>query len=284
LFWLFLTLNSVQVFSIKIDCIIKLRSYFENGDIYSCRAENFEISQRNVKISSIDGKHGDGKSNADVETFIIYNLKVKFLPTGIKDFFPRLKEFLIEKSQLEEIERKSFESMSTLEAVSLADNKISSIPEDLFYDLTQLKILWIGGNLLKTFPANLLMNQKKLKEFDMQKNQIEEIPKGFFKNNLELNTICMAKNNLQMIDTADMFNMKKLKEIGFNNNKCIDEDYREVKPQNIEEIRVKCSGTKSGTVDKKVKKRKGNASMTKINFIMLIFALLITIFGHLILN
>jgi Leucine-rich repeat (LRR) protein len=275
LLWIFLALKSAQVFSIKIDCELESDNFFGNGELYTCRAKNLEISENNVKISSIDGKHGDGKSNADVECFIISKQNVKFLPTGIKDFFPRLKEFLIESSQLEEIERKSFERMSTIQSVSLATNNITSLPEDTFYDLNELKNLLICCNKLKTLPVNLLMNQKKLEKFIMGKNEIGELPKGFFKNNLKLKDIVMNKNNLNDIDTADMFLMKNLKRVWLNNNKCIDNDFKEVNMANLREIKQKCSGK----IDKKVKKGKGKASTKKINLLILIAVLLKTILG-----
>jgi Leucine-rich repeat (LRR) protein len=251
LFWIFLALKSVQILSIKLECKFEPTNNFETGDVYTCSAENLEITEKNEKISSIDGKHGDGKSNADVECFEIRKQKVKFLPTGVKELFPRLKQIFVRKSQLEEIERKSFENMSTLEAVWVAFNNISSIHEDTFYDLTQLKILIIGENKLKTLAANLLTHQKKLENFNVQKNEIEKIPKGFFRNNLELMTIWITKNNLTDIDTADMFKMKKLDEVGLNGNKCINRDFMKIRTENLKEIKEKCSKGKASMIKKK---------------------------------
>jgi Leucine-rich repeat (LRR) protein len=270
-FWIFFALNSVEIFSLKIECGSEISTdYFGNGDFVTCSAENLKIeSEKNEKISSIERKHGDKKSNADVETFKIYRQNVKFLPTGLKEFFPRLKQYIVHKSKLEEVKRKSFKSIATLEAVAIYGNKISSIPEDTFYDLTELKILWLGENKLKTLPVNLLMNSKKLEAISMRKNQIEEIPIGFFKKNLELKTIAITKNNLSIIDTTDLFNMKNLHEVKLNNNKCIDKDFAEVvSMEDLNEIKQQCSGK----TNEKVKK--GRASTKKNSFAVLVAVLL----------
>jgi Leucine-rich repeat (LRR) protein len=266
----------VQIFSIKIDCDLEIKNYVENGELYTCTVKNLKISQKNVKISSIDGKHGDKKSNADVESFYIDEQKVKFLPTGVKDFFPRLKQLVASKSQLEEIERKSFEQMSTLEAVLLVDNKISAIPEDSFYDLTQLKSLFLSGNLLKSLPANLLINQKKLKDFAMRRNQIEIIPKGFFRNNLLLTYIRMNSNNLAHIDSADLFKMKNLKQIDLTENKCVSKNYNKIIQTDLKELRDKCSGkfADDKKTNQNLEKKKGKASQLKINLILFLVAML----------
>jgi Leucine-rich repeat (LRR) protein len=226
------------------------------------------IKGNNVKISSIDGKHGDGKSNADVECFKIFKQKVKFLPTGIKKFFPLLKELIVNVSKLEVIERKSFDNMSTLEAVQMATNKISSIPEDSFYDLIELKVLWLGFNKLKSLPSRLLVQQEMLEVFNIRNNEINEIPKGFFKNNLELKTIRMENNNLSIIDTFDMFNMEKLDQVALKGNKCIKRIFEEIKQSDLNEIKRKCS--------KKIKK--GKASMMNMNLFLFLAALMIIYF------
>jgi Leucine-rich repeat (LRR) protein len=255
-------------------------NYFKDSELYACQAHDLVVTGTNEKISSIDGKHGDEKTNADVERFEIFRQKVFFLPTGIKKFFPLLKELIVNMSKLREIERKSFDNMTTLEVVLMSNNRIYSISEDTFYDLIELKVLKLSQNQLKSLPLNLLIRQKKLEVFNIVHNQVNEIPKGFFKNNLELTKIWVAKNNLTVIDTADMFNMKKLDEVKLNENVCIDEFYKEIKQENLSEIKEKCSKKFNGTkIDEKVKKEKGKASMININLFLFVVVLMLKIFG-----
>jgi Leucine-rich repeat (LRR) protein len=264
----------VPVFSINLECQYLIAKNYNNTEkLYTCKASNLKIDGKDGnKISSIADKHIDNKKNADVESLIIDNQEIKFLPTGVKLYFPRVKELIADRCFIEEIERKSFDNMSTLEVVSLHKNKLSSIHEDAFNDLTQLKILSLSNNQLKTLPANLLTHQKKLEELYMRINQIEKIPKGFFRNNLKMKIIWMNKNNLTDIDLTDLFKMKNLKRIDLNGNRCISKDYKQIKQETLKEIKEKCSGKFAS--DDKTEKKEGKASELKVNLILFVVALL----------
>jgi Leucine-rich repeat (LRR) protein len=248
------------VFTIKLECNFTLTNYNNHGDFYTCNANKLNVTEENVKFTSVEGVHMKNRDNLNLLCFKIDQQNVKKVPSGFVDFFPNLIELFVTASSMELIDRKTFTNASSLEFVSFYNNKLASIPENTFNDLTQLKILSLSNNYLKSLPANLLAQLKKLEEFYMRNSMTNVIKKGFFRNNLELKIIWLNNNNLLAIDSDDFFKMKSLNHISLKANVCIDKDYDEVNKTNLEEVEEKCSNIQKFCPTCELCSAKGKAS------------------------
>ena len=81
------------------------------------------------------------------------NMNLTELPTGVFDGLEHLDLFL-----------------------SLQGNKLRSVPEDLFRNLSSLKKLDLQGNKLRTLPEGLFRNLSSLRRLYLQNNGLEELP------------------------------------------------------------------------------------------------------------
>jgi Leucine-rich repeat (LRR) protein len=276
-FWLLLPFLLVHVFMIKLEC-----NFSKTGDppgselcTYICLANRY-ISETNTTITSLDGHHINNKSNIDVDGLKIYNQNVTTLPSDMKKTFPRLKELIIGSCGLKVIDRIFFENVSTLIILflRLPGNQISSIPDDTFYDLSQLLLIDLRVNAIKTLPVNLLAMQPHLRNFHFDYNDINEIPKGLFKHNINVSGIYMNGNKLSVIDTEDFLNKKQLRYLALNGNQCINKNY--FRSSNDEfhrdflkdskELKVKCS--------KKEHVKKGKSSQLNVSLVLTVVSLL----------
>ena len=60
--------------------------------------------------------------------------------------------------------------------LSLQGNKLRSVPEDLFRNLSSLETLDLQGNKLRTLPQGLFRNLSSLRRLYLQNNGLEELP------------------------------------------------------------------------------------------------------------
>jgi Leucine-rich repeat (LRR) protein len=262
--WFLFFLSSVQVKTIKLICDFEHGSLGHlNLQFYGCVAINLSISQENVKFSSIEGKHVDGKTNDDVASFFVMNQNTKFTVLGIEKYFPKFQIFSVFNSSLEIINKNSFRDLTQVFVLYLAKNNIVAIPEDTFKDLIHLKILDLAYNKLKSVPSNLLAELKNLEVFIIASSSVGVIPLGFFRANLKLVIILLSSNPLTSIDTTSIHQMKSLKLMNLQNNTCISKSFRKPSKKDIAEIKNKCSlQEKPKTMAKTEEKLKDNKQET----------------------
>ena len=100
------------------------------------------------------------KNDADVKAIWIHDTNTKYIPTNLGSLF-NLTVLRMTSTQLVEIKAKDFHVMQDLQYLNFFENKLSSVPLDVFAKLTKLKYIYLSYN------------------------QIEELPNGIFGNNLE---------------------------------------------------------------------------------------------------
>jgi hypothetical protein len=80
---------------------------------------------------------------------------------------------------------------------------------------------------------------------------------------------------LNDIDSNDFFHMTALKDLRLNSNKCINKDFKTINPENLKEIKAKCSGKFADTTNQVFEpKGKGKASKREISLVVCALILL----------
>lgn len=90
--------------------------------------------------------------------------------------------------------------MDHLKELRLHHNEIQEFPADTFADLSNLEHLSIANNQIEKLDENLLATLPKLKRFDAHNNNIQEFSGNIFKNNREIREINLRGNKIKKID------------------------------------------------------------------------------------
>ena len=128
---------------------------------YTCVVTDISIQKPNTLISSFKGEHEEDKSDRDVEGLWFYYTKVAFFPRGLHSNFPRLTNVSINDCRLEEITKCDLRGLNDLISLSLRDNNLKSLPDDLFINTPQLICINFGGNNIIEMSRNLFEPLKK---------------------------------------------------------------------------------------------------------------------------
>ena len=177
----------------------------------------------NVTITSIVGSFNDGKAYINVDTVLIRQARISYVPdlTVAKQIFPNFTQLLIVVSELKYVERTKLAKLPQLKVLNFYGNKIENFDEHVFDDLKNLELLAFVHNHIKVLQPQLLSNLVNLKKFWSFYNPIQGIPEPFFKKNKQLVEVLMHSGKIKRID----FNFKTLpilEVLDLTSNECID--------------------------------------------------------------
>ncbi|KAL7015776.1 hypothetical protein ACKWTF_016670 [Chironomus riparius] len=196
--------------------------------------------ESNVKISSIVGMPTNGKTFNDVNTVIIKQAKVTFIPdmTIVTEKFTNFNEFYIVLCGLKFIERAKLSKMPKLKNLNFYGNDIEHFDEDVFDDLRNLEILAFVNNKIKILPQKLIWNLINLKEIWSYTNPIEAIPIRFFKNNKKIVKAWMGYSKIKRIE-VNFKALPNLELLDLRENVCIDLQFCKSCGKLIEDVQDK---------------------------------------------
>lgn len=188
-----------------------------------------------MRIASVTGQHADKMTHRDVEYIWIKNSKVNFLPLFSPIFFPKLRKYLVTKSELKSVSRDDFMGMPYVETLDLSDNDLEEIPADALYDLSELIDLYISENKIKYLSPKLLSQATLFQRFRANNNTIEELDADFFSKNPSLKIVTLDNNRLKKIK-VDFRPFRNLKKLDLLNNPCINTNYNDWRHHKSAEI------------------------------------------------
>lgn len=133
------------------------------------------------KINSIEGRHLYGKTNDDVEAFVMENKNITKIYKNLASMFPNLKFVNFKDNFITNITRFDTAQHRNLESLRLTNNKIGGIFEDIFeglplrhIELDNNNIEYVIHNL--TYPSTLAhANFQNNKCIDMTASSPEAI-------------------------------------------------------------------------------------------------------------
>ncbi|CAK9064104.1 unnamed protein product [Durusdinium trenchii] len=105
------------------------------------------------------------------------------------------------------------ESLKTLD---LGSNQISTLPTDIFQNLTSLTQLRLTNNQLSTLPASIFSQLPLLQECHLDKNKLTFLPETIFSNQTLLEDLNLQNNQLSLGKMSEMLNSLRVLYLGKN--------------------------------------------------------------------
>lgn len=140
-------------------CEYKLDSWpgFPNK-LYTCVISSASITNIDDRtIQSITGIHLKGRSDKDVEEVWFNRTVLNYFPKGLHQIFPKLIFIWIYHCGLKAITRDDLSELKNLELIYLGNNKLTTLPSDLFEDMSKLKRISFTNNKLEFVSSQLFV-------------------------------------------------------------------------------------------------------------------------------
>ncbi|ESN92175.1 hypothetical protein HELRODRAFT_103882, partial [Helobdella robusta] len=121
-------------------------------------------------------------------------------------------------NQIMTVEKKSFDSLVSLEKMRLNRNKLTTLPENIFSRTTNLQKLDLSNNMLRAIPKKLLRGVQVLKHLNLDNNAISCIGHNAFKHLKTLEVLTLNRNNLTTLNEESISQLHSLKIIRLGDN------------------------------------------------------------------
>ncbi|XP_061925209.1 carboxypeptidase N subunit 2 [Entelurus aequoreus] len=89
-----------------------------------------------------------------------------------------LTHLFLASNQLSSLPEDIFRNISTLEILDLSENQLTWLPEIIFTDLKSIKMIYLHKNQLSRLDAKLFMDQHFIKQLYLSDNQLQNLPVG----------------------------------------------------------------------------------------------------------
>ncbi|XP_037044475.1 protein slit-like [Bradysia coprophila] len=132
-----------------------------------CVVSDVIITSPNNLITSINGNTDPDLVYTELT---INSQNVKFMPTNIAKFFPKLEKLEISNSSLEWIEQANIKELTSLRTLNLNNNNLRLFEEGLFDFNTKLEIISVRENNLNFVHQEIFYKLSKLQSIDLEQN------------------------------------------------------------------------------------------------------------------
>ena len=210
---------------------------------YGCEVKELKNDNQNVRITAIQGHHARMRSNDDVnslrienirtiefitndffvkfpniQSVVIHGVSLKFLLRGDFTMADNLVNIHITQTDLTDLEDYVFHGTKVLKTLNLRENKIHEIAENAFKGLQTLKFLTLSFNEIQSLHVNVFKDLSFLEQLSLSTNKIQHIDEHLFSKNRNLEILFLDHNQLKVI-SGNMFDRnEKLREIYMDNN------------------------------------------------------------------
>ncbi|XP_067131001.1 protein toll-like [Centruroides vittatus] len=146
--------------------------------------------------------------------------QIKDLPSEMLKGLFNLRTFYISfNQQLSEIPSGFFKKLHNLTKFDAWSCSFSSLEEDVFSDLINLKTIFLNYNQIEHLPPNLLRNNKLLTKFWCCCNKISTLPTGIFDGLSELRELDFWGNQLENLPKNVFQSLSSLEELNLSTNR-----------------------------------------------------------------
>ncbi|KAF2884862.1 hypothetical protein ILUMI_21339 [Ignelater luminosus] len=112
-----------------------------------------------------------------------------------------------------------FENLKKLSLLELSHNSIETVSLFAFYDLENLKFISLATNKLHTIPQNLFINNKLIERIFLNGNpNLVELPNRLFSNLTKLNTVTLSECGLKYLPEDLFLESINLQDISLDTN------------------------------------------------------------------
>lgn len=174
-----------------------LKCNFFHGQKYcsSCNLHPREITKPATSINSVRGKHITGRKDENVQELQLKGV-IHYVPRGLTAIFSNLTILCIREVGLKSICREDLTEFRNLEKLSLADNRLAILPDDLFMDTPKLTTISFFNNFIVSMSSKLFQ--------PIIKNDFKCID---FKRNIEIDAIYSTTIPVSVKSVADLMEL-----------------------------------------------------------------------------
>jgi Leucine-rich repeat (LRR) protein len=148
--------------AIVIECDFDTGSWSRVGN-YSCSlSADPSITSPGVTVTSANGNHKPSMSHADVQGFRSIGATINFMPRGLNDIFPNLIVITINNAGMKELHQSDLKHFPRLRVLSLYDNAITIVEQNLFKFNRELEYINFNSNKIRQIHPTVFDHLNKL--------------------------------------------------------------------------------------------------------------------------
>lgn len=194
---------------------------FTTGEFgYTCIAHNISVSTAGIEILWTGTHNPPTSKNLNVETLLIRNLDVQFMPGKIGNTFTRLKSITIRNSNLSKLSVGDFLNMDDLKTIQITLNEITTIEAGVFDDLPAMETLDLSENKIKSLPSKIFAMMTTIKSINLSKNQLTTIRADYVPATNVIEYFNATDNQLARVESSFVWRLRLAKTIDFTGNGC----------------------------------------------------------------
>ena len=106
------------------------------------------------------------------------------------------KALYLDRLNITALRRGDFDGLTSVPALEMADNQLSSLPAGIFDDLESLTTLILGRNRLSSLRQDVFDNLAALTKLELRENRLSSLPPGVFDELLALEYLDLCDNKL----------------------------------------------------------------------------------------
>nr|ABB21050.1 variable lymphocyte receptor A [Eptatretus burgeri] len=171
------------------------------------------ISQANEALCKKDG--GVCSCNNNKNSVDCSNKKLTAMPINIPVDTDRL---VLQGNKLSSLPNMAFHNLSKLTYLSLGENQLQTLPAGVFDELKNLETLWIQQNQLQTLPVGVFDHLVNLDKLYLTSNDLKSLPPRVFDNLAKLTRLELGSNQLKRIPEEAFDSLEKLKMLQLQEN------------------------------------------------------------------
>lgn len=155
----------------EIKCQFK-KCTWRDGERYTCYITSATIKKPRMVIKAINGIHQKGMTDEEVTAVAFEEIVVEYFPLGLDAFFPNLTAVQVSYCGLKKITRDDLAGLENLVILSFPVNKLTSLPDELFKDMSMLQWAIFRDNELRSLSVKLLesLDMANMREINFKDN------------------------------------------------------------------------------------------------------------------
>jgi hypothetical protein len=175
----------------------KLQNWVHHAD--ASERANREAAQRRILLAK--------ETNA--ETLDLSGLKLTNVPP--LDVLSKLKTLNLDNNRLSTLPEGCFKELTALQWLYLTNNQLSTLEEGCFTGLTALQWLYLTNNQLSTLEEGCFTGLTALQELYINDNQLSTLKEGCFKDLTALEWLDLSNNRLSTLEEGCFTGLTALK-------------------------------------------------------------------------
>lgn len=180
-------------------------------NLKTCDPEVTRVDDENFAIKSDMASTTTGFYFADMRD-------IKFLPTHLNHSLPALVALQVFNCSVTSVNENNFKGLSQLKVLNLFHNLIEHVTSNAFQDLERLEYLDLSSNKIRSLRENTFITLKALEILLLAGNDIQLIQLEMFRSLVNLHTLNLSGNSIYIIEGNIFDTLVNMKIILFNDN------------------------------------------------------------------